>query len=71
MKSPEPAGGRSAFRNVFERFLVHPTKARKAYEVTPYARLSARKCLQNRGIALCRFRPLKEFPPDINMLGPG
>jgi site-specific DNA recombinase len=32
---------RAAFRNVFERFLVHPTPKRHPYEVTPYARLSA------------------------------
>jgi len=32
---------RAAFRNVFERIVVHPTTKRKIYEVTPYARLSA------------------------------
>jgi site-specific DNA recombinase len=32
---------RAAFRNVFERIVVHPTAKRKPYEVTPYARLSA------------------------------
>jgi site-specific DNA recombinase len=32
---------RAAFRNVFERFLVHPTPKRHRYTVTPYARLSA------------------------------
>jgi DNA invertase Pin-like site-specific DNA recombinase len=32
---------RLAFRNVFERIVVHPTGKRKPYEVTPYARLSA------------------------------
>ena len=34
-------GYRAAFRNVFERFLVHPTAKRMPYAVTPYARLSA------------------------------
>jgi site-specific DNA recombinase len=32
---------RSAFRNMFERIVVHPTDKRKPCEVTPYARLSA------------------------------
>jgi hypothetical protein len=32
---------RAASRNVFERFLVHPTPKRRRYAVTPYARLSA------------------------------
>jgi site-specific DNA recombinase len=32
---------RAAFRNIFERFVVHPTGKRAGYEVTPYARLSA------------------------------
>jgi hypothetical protein len=32
---------RAAFRNIFERFVVHPTGKRRGYEVTPYARLSA------------------------------
>jgi site-specific DNA recombinase len=32
---------RAAFRNTFERILVHPTGRRQQYEVTPYARLSA------------------------------
>jgi DNA invertase Pin-like site-specific DNA recombinase len=32
---------RAAFRNIFERFVVHPTGKRRNYEVTPYARLSA------------------------------
>jgi site-specific DNA recombinase len=32
---------RSAFRNVFERIVVHPTGKRMPYEVTPNARLSA------------------------------
>lgn len=32
---------RAAFRNVFERIVVHPTGKRKPYEVTPHARLSA------------------------------
>lgn len=31
----------TAFRNVFERIVVHPTGKRMPYEVTPYARLSA------------------------------
>lgn len=31
----------AAFRNVFDRIVVHPTKKRHPYEVTPYARLSA------------------------------
>ncbi|ODM79933.1 recombinase family protein [Bradyrhizobium elkanii] len=31
---------RSAFRSLFDRFLVHPTPRRHAYEVTPIARLS-------------------------------
>ena len=31
----------AAFRNVFDRIVVHPTKKRAPYEVTPYARLSA------------------------------
>jgi hypothetical protein len=35
------AGYRAAFRNVFDRFVVHPTPKRHPYEVTPYARLSA------------------------------
>jgi hypothetical protein len=35
------AGFQSAFRNVFERIVVHPTGKRMPYEVTPYARLSA------------------------------
>jgi Recombinase len=30
-----------AFRNVFERFVVHPTDKRMYCEVTPYARVSA------------------------------
>jgi site-specific DNA recombinase len=30
---------RAAFRNVFEKFLVHPTPKRQPYAVTPYARL--------------------------------
>lgn len=32
---------RAAFRNVFERIVVHPTAKRKSYEVTPHARLAA------------------------------
>jgi len=32
---------RAAFRNVFERIVVHPTTKQGQYEVTPYARLSA------------------------------
>lgn len=32
---------RAAFRNTFERIVVHPTAKMKPYEVTPYARLSA------------------------------
>jgi site-specific DNA recombinase len=32
---------RAAFRNVFERIVVHPTARRKPYEVTPYAQLGA------------------------------
>lgn len=32
---------KAAFRNVFERIVVHPTGKRKPYEVTPYARLGA------------------------------
>jgi hypothetical protein len=32
---------RTAFRSVFERIVVHPTKKRMPYEVTPYARLGA------------------------------
>jgi hypothetical protein len=32
---------RAAFRNTFERLVVHPTGRRRQYEVTPYARLSA------------------------------
>ncbi|MDA9466561.1 hypothetical protein XH87_18605 [Bradyrhizobium sp. CCBAU 53415] len=32
---------RSAFRNVFDRIVVHPTGKRMPYEITPYARLSA------------------------------
>jgi len=40
------AGWRAAFRNVFERFVVHPTAKRHPYEVTPYARLSAIMGLQ-------------------------
>ncbi len=35
------AGWRSAFRSVFDRFVVHATPKRHRYEVTPYARLSA------------------------------
>jgi site-specific DNA recombinase len=35
------AGWRAAFRNVFERFVVHETPKRHRYAVTPYARLSA------------------------------
>jgi hypothetical protein len=31
---------RASFRTVFDRFAVHPTKARHPYAVTPYARLS-------------------------------
>jgi site-specific DNA recombinase len=39
---PEPlAPFRAAFRNVFDRMVVHPTRKRMPYEVTPYARLSA------------------------------
>lgn len=32
---------RLAFRNVFDRFVLHPTERGADYEVTPYARLSA------------------------------
>ncbi|MGY3506315.1 recombinase family protein [Bradyrhizobium sp. USDA 4471] len=32
---------RFAFRNIFERVVVHPTGKRMPYEITPYARLSA------------------------------
>jgi site-specific DNA recombinase len=32
---------RFAFRNIFDRFVVHPTGKRRDYEVTPFARLSA------------------------------
>jgi hypothetical protein len=32
---------RAAFRNIFDRITVHPTAARKPYEVTPLARLTA------------------------------
>jgi site-specific DNA recombinase len=32
---------RAAFRNVFERIVVHPTARKRPYEVTPYARLGA------------------------------
>ena len=32
---------RAAFRNLFERVVVHPTGKRMPYEVTPFARLSA------------------------------
>ncbi|MGY3614841.1 recombinase family protein [Bradyrhizobium sp. USDA 10063] len=32
---------RAAFRNVFERIVVHPTEKRKPCEVTPHARLGA------------------------------
>lgn len=31
----------AAFRNIFERIVVHPTGKRMPYEVTPYARLTA------------------------------
>lgn len=41
LDAPQLAPFRAAFRNVFERFVVHPTGKRKRYEVTPYARLSA------------------------------
>jgi site-specific DNA recombinase len=37
----EAAGVRSAFRNIFETIVVHPTGKRMPYEITPYARLSA------------------------------
>lgn len=37
----EDEASRISFRNVFERFVVHPTLPRMDYEVTPYARLSA------------------------------
>jgi site-specific DNA recombinase len=37
----ELAPFRSAFRNTFERIVVHPTDKKKPYEVTPYARLAA------------------------------
>lgn len=37
----EMAPFRAAFRNIFERFVVHPTGKRMVYEVTPYARISA------------------------------
>jgi site-specific DNA recombinase len=37
----EDETSRISFRNVFERFVVHPTPRRADYEVTPYARLSA------------------------------
>jgi DNA invertase Pin-like site-specific DNA recombinase len=32
---------RAAFRNIFDRITVHPTAARKPYEITPLARLTA------------------------------
>ena len=31
----------AAFRNIFERVVVHPTGKRMPYEVSPYARLTA------------------------------
>ena len=37
----EDEPSRLAFRNVFDRFVVHPTPPRTDYEITPYARLSA------------------------------
>jgi site-specific DNA recombinase len=40
-KGKDFASFRSAFRNVFERFVVHPTGRYKPYEVTPYARVAA------------------------------
>jgi|HubBroStandDraft_6_1064221.scaffolds.fasta_scaffold3578004_2 hypothetical protein len=65
---------RAAFRNTFERLVVHPTGRRRQYEVTPYARLSAimglgtfpqkcaapRKSLQNKGFLLVRLRKVHE-----------
>jgi site-specific DNA recombinase len=32
---------RAAFRNVFERFVVHPTGRRQPYKVEPYLRTAA------------------------------
>jgi site-specific DNA recombinase len=37
----EAAPFRAAFKNVFERIVVHETGGKKPHEVTPYARLSA------------------------------
>ncbi|MGY4433967.1 site-specific DNA recombinase [Bradyrhizobium sp. F1.13.1] len=39
--SVEVASLHSAFRNIFDRIVVHPTGKRMPYEITPYARLSA------------------------------
>ncbi|MDN4984647.1 recombinase family protein [Bradyrhizobium sp. WYCCWR 13022] len=39
--SDDAARVRSAFRNIFETIVVHPTAKRMPYQITPYARLSA------------------------------
>jgi site-specific DNA recombinase len=41
MSAAKTAPFRAAFRNVFERIVVHETARKAPYQVTPYARLSA------------------------------